>query len=90
MSKRMKNDFDPWQAVDALQGVTEALYWQLTQGPASERPMSDAAHASACGLAWAACRLSRELNEYFRAASEAGLELPKGGVRDEAARYGLN
>lgn len=82
------SDFNVWLALDALQGITEALYQQLTEGPASEMPLDRGTHASLIGLAYAARRLARELNEYFRAASEAGLELPDiiDGKRDDNVR----
>lgn len=76
--------FNVWLTVSALQGITEALYQQITEGPASEASLDRETHATLVGLAYAARRLARELNEYFRAASEAGLELPEiinGGVK---------
>ncbi len=68
--------FNVWLTVDALQGITEAIYRELTEGSASEASFDRETHARLVGLSYAACRLARELNEYFRAASEAGLELP--------------
>ena len=77
-------DFNPWLAMDALQGLTEALYWQLTEGPAAEELRDGKRHASLVGLAYAARKLARELNAYFRAASEAGFEFPANGDSPES------
>ena len=57
-------DFNPWLAIDALKGVSEALVWQLTEGPASEQPLPRSVHASLLGLAWQASRLANDLNEF--------------------------
>ncbi|HEX7046005.1 MAG TPA: hypothetical protein VF275_00340 [Gammaproteobacteria bacterium] len=69
--------FNVWLTINALQGITEALYRELTEGAASEASFDRQTHATLIGLSYAARRLARELNEYFRAASEAGLELPE-------------
>lgn len=89
-------DFDPWRALDALMGATDAIHWYLTEGPAAEDPLPPDAHASLNGLAWLAALLSRQLNGYFRMLSEAGFEFPEpppepdGEVRERAAPYAVN
>lgn len=83
MKSSLPADFNPWLAMDALQGLTEALYWQLTEGPAAEELRDGKRHASLVGLAYAARKLARELNAYFRAASEAGFEFPANGDSPE-------
>lgn len=89
---RVPADFNPWLALDALMGITDSLFWQLTEGPAADAVRDAETHARLVGLAYSARTLARELNTYFRAASEAGLELPAGSgkdseVREEAPRY---
>ena len=95
--KKVPDDFDPWKALDALQGTTEAILWHLTEGPASEKPMSSGALASVQGLTFLAARLARELNAYFRVASEGGLQLPvlepdadSDNVRETSGIYRVN
>lgn len=89
-------DFNPWLAADALKGLSEAMHWFITEGPAADEPMSRGAHASMIGLSWTAQRLAHELHAYLAALSEAGIELPTFGNRDErsvqesAAEYALN
>lgn len=88
-------DFDPLRAVDALLGLSEAIHWYLTEGPAAEEPIPRDARAAINGLAWTAARLSRQLHEHFRALSEAGFEFPEtssetGGVRERSAPYAIN
>jgi len=91
----LPDDFDPWLAADALKGLTEALYWFLTEGPAADQPMSRGTHSSLIGLSWAARRLARELHAYMAVLSEAGVvlpmpESPDNEIGESAAGYALN
>ncbi|MBW3566893.1 MAG: hypothetical protein KY410_02865 [Proteobacteria bacterium] len=92
----LPDDFDPWMAADALKGVTEAMYWFVTEGPGAGQSWSRGTHASLVGLSWIARRLAHELHLYMTRLSEAGIEFPKldnpgdEEIRDAAGIYALN
>lgn len=92
----LPEDFDPWMAADALKGVTEAMYWFMTEGPGTGQTWTRGTHASLVGLSWIARRLAHQLHAYMTMLSEAGIELPNvnkpdsEGIGETAGAYGLN
>lgn len=91
--KLPETSFDPVLATHALKGIGEAIYWFVSEGPGSERPMSREAHTSLLGLTWSARNLAIQLQGWFDAMTAAGLRpedfLPD-GVKDPQGKYTLN
>ena len=90
-SYRMPEGFNPYTALDAVRGLTDAIHQFLLEGPGTQRVIPDGDRAGLNALVEFLHTEMQALHEYFAELENRGLvDLPRSEAEMEALERGGN